>query len=340
MPKKVVLSGYYGFDNFGDEAILSVLCKKLKALDAEITVLSANPLKTQKLYGVNSVKNFDIINLIKTISNSDILFSGGGSLLQDVTSIKSLLYYSFVIAAALFFKKKVVIFAQGIGPLNKCISRFIVKNLLKHADYISVRDEKSLSLMKNWNIEADLVNDPVFSIDVPVKNNKGIVGIQLRDFHSMNDYLLKKLAVSVCNNFHDKVIRILVFQNSIDYDVCIKFENFLKEINPKVKTEIIKDMNQEEFVNAISELEYLIAMRFHAIIIALKAGIPSLGINYDIKVEKLAREASIPLISMNVVEDINDVINQMKALNPVELRAYSNLKSSEEWTRITSLVTK
>ena len=45
MPKKVVISGYYGFDNFGDDAILSVLCDKLKALHADITVISSNPNK-------------------------------------------------------------------------------------------------------------------------------------------------------------------------------------------------------------------------------------------------------------------------------------------------------
>ena len=92
MPKKVVISGYYGFDNFGDDAILSVLCDKLKSLNAGVTVISSNPSKTANDYGVKAVKNFDIKTLVKTIKSSDILISGGGSLLQDVTSLKSLLY--------------------------------------------------------------------------------------------------------------------------------------------------------------------------------------------------------------------------------------------------------
>ena len=210
MPKKVVLSGYFGFDNFGDEAILYVLSDKLKSFGHSVTVLSSNPEKTTKIYHTASVKNFDIIKLIKTIFRSDILFSGGGSLLQDVTSFKSLFYYSLVIFIALCFRKKVVIFAQGIGPLNKSLSKFLVKNLLKHVTYISVRDENSLELLKSWNINAELVNDPVFSLPVPQRNLSGKVGVQLRDFSTMNDLLLKKLAQSVVKEFSDKKIEIFV----------------------------------------------------------------------------------------------------------------------------------
>lgn len=86
--------------------------EKLKSLSADITVISANPQKTAKDFLVNSVKNFDLPNLLKTISDSEILISGGGSLLQDVTSLKSLLYYSFVLFSALVMRKDVIIFAQ------------------------------------------------------------------------------------------------------------------------------------------------------------------------------------------------------------------------------------
>ena len=105
MHKKVALSGYFGFDNFGDDAILSVLCDKLKLLNAEITVFSANPIKTAKEFLVNSVGSFDLKNVIKTIFKTDVLISGGGSLLQDATSFKSLVYYSGIIFLALLYAR-------------------------------------------------------------------------------------------------------------------------------------------------------------------------------------------------------------------------------------------
>lgn len=337
MPKKVVLSGYFGFDNFGDEAILYVLSDILKSLGHSVTVLSSNPEKTTKIYNTASVKNFDIIKLIKTIFRSDILFSGGGSLLQDVTSFKSLFYYSLVIFIALCFRKKVVIFAQGIGPLNKDLSKFIVKNLLKHATYISVRDENSLELLKSWNINAELVNDPVFSLPVPQRSLSGKVGVQLRDFSTMNDLLLKKLAQSVVKEFSDKKIEIFVFQKSIDQAVCTKFNDIIKSLNPNLDTEIITNLNRKDIIDRISDLEYMIAMRFHALIIALKAGVKSMGINYDIKVEKLAQEASIPLISVDGSDDYEKAFFSLKSLNSEELRSFS-AKKEFNWDKIEQLL--
>ena len=125
MTKKYCISGYYGFDNFGDETILKILVENLKKFDSQITVFSSNPLKTSKNLDVNSVKSFDLKGVIKSLKASDCLVSGGGSLLQDVTSKKSLIYYLGVIFLAQLFKKKTIIFAQGIGPIKNKIAQLI-----------------------------------------------------------------------------------------------------------------------------------------------------------------------------------------------------------------------
>ena len=193
---KVAISGYYGFKNFGDEAILSVLVKHLKSLNnVDITVFSSDTDYTSKTYSVNAVKRFDLKNVIKTIQDSDVLISGGGSLLQDVTSVKSVVYYSLIIALGLLFNKKVIIFAQGIGPLNKKLSQFIVRNLLKNCSLVTVRDEKSLALLRNWGINTNLVCDPIYSLDVMQEFRENTIGVQLREFKTMNYNLLHKLAL-------------------------------------------------------------------------------------------------------------------------------------------------
>ena len=120
--KKICISGYYGFSNFGDEAILDVLVEYLKSKNVDITIFSKNPVLTATKHRVKCVKTFDFLSVMKNIKNSDVLFSGGGSLLQDKTSLKSLLYYLFVICYALKHQKRVVIFAQGIGPIKNAIA--------------------------------------------------------------------------------------------------------------------------------------------------------------------------------------------------------------------------
>ena len=126
-PLKIAVSGYYGFNNFGDEAILKTLVQELKLYSTEITVFSKSPALTSSRLGVSAVYTFDFFNIFRTLKSVDVLISGGGSLLQDSTSLKSLFYYLGVILVALFFRKKVVIFAQGIGPINNFLGRFLTK---------------------------------------------------------------------------------------------------------------------------------------------------------------------------------------------------------------------
>ena len=90
-------------------------------------------------------------------------------------------------------------------------------------------------------------------------------------------------------------------------------------------------------IDRISDLEYMLAMRFHALIIAIKAGVKSMGINYDIKVEKLAQEASIPLISMDASDDYEKAFSRLKALNSAELRNFSAGKEFN-WDKIEQLL--
>lgn len=340
MSKKVVVSGYYGFDNFGDDAILFVLCQKLKNIGAEISVLSANPEKTSKEFGVNSIKNFDIKKVVKKIIDSDMLISGGGSLLQDVTSFKSLLYYSFIIFTAILLKKDVIIFAQGIGPLNKKFSQILVRFLLKHARFVSVRDERSLSLMKQWSIDAKLVYDPVFSLKIPSVPKNFALGIQLRDFITMNDAFLDSLAENVLKYFPNRKIELFIFQKKLDEQVSKRFMEFLKSKNPNVDVELIYYTNKDKIFKRIAQLDYMIAMRFHAVIASLMAGIKTSAINYDIKVEKLAQEASIPLISMKSHRnDYKKIFTLQKSLNSAKLSDLS-ISKQFDWSDIEKLFTE
>lgn len=337
MTKRVVISGYYGFGNFGDEAILSVLISRLKKMGLEIVVLSSNPRKTSMEYFVNSIKSFDFHQVSGLLKQSDILISGGGSLLQDVTSVKSLLYYLWVIFTALRYKKKVIIFAQGIGPIRNKIAQFFTAKILKKCAYVSVRDKKSLDLLSSWGINAELLCDPIFSLNLNRNNERGVLGVQLRDFATLNDNLLNKLARQIVKDFWDKKIEIFSFQDAIDLNVCKRFEKILKSLNPKIKTEIVHGLSNEEIISKMSKLEYMIAMRFHALIVAMKMGIRSVGINYDVKVEKLAHEAGIPLISMDASEDFDIVFNNLKLLNETKLKEFAD-SNCFDWSAIDSIL--
>ncbi len=292
---KYIVSGYIGFDNFGDEAIAHVLVESLKKKGAEkITLISSNPEKTKQIHEVNSCP---MLGFFESLKEADVLISGGGSLLQDVTSLKSLIYYLGIIYLALFMRKEVEIFSQGIGPVNSKIGKFLTKNALKHCSKISVRDKKSQELLKSWGIDAALVHDPIFDLNLPQKNKIGIVGIQLRNYPSLTNEFLKGLADAVSKKFNDKKIEIFSLQDSIDLEVCGRFKRMLEK-NGMKDVVVLSNLSINDVFEKISDLEYMIAMRFHANVAAIKCGVKTVAINYDIKVKKLAEEYNLPLIEL------------------------------------------
>lgn len=288
MAKKVAISGYYGFKNFGDELILSILTERLKREGAEVTVFTVNPEFTAQACGVKTARTFNPIDVIKTITATDVLISGGGSLFQDATSVKSVIYYSFVLGLAQILGKKTIIFAQGVGPLYHPLSRFLVKNLFRHCDYVSVRDEGSLNLLQNWKINAELVEDPAYSLTIPQAGNEPTIGVQLRQFEGVDDKFLTNLATAI-----DGKPKIFSLQQSLDLEVC---KNFAQ----KTGGEII----EENLIEELGRPEILISMRFHALIVALKAGVKCAVINYDPKVKTLAEKYSLPLIEFTDSADV------------------------------------
>ncbi|NLK01375.1 MAG: polysaccharide pyruvyl transferase CsaB, partial [Clostridia bacterium] len=144
MPR-VVLSGYYGFQNAGDEAILYSIIKALRKVspDIEMLVLSNSPSETSLRHGVEAANRWCIKEIYSEIRKSDLFISGGGSLLQDVTGLKSLVYYLGIVFLAKLLGKPVMFYAQGIGPINSFIGRVLTKIAADRVDLITVRDENS-----------------------------------------------------------------------------------------------------------------------------------------------------------------------------------------------------
>lgn len=324
-PIKIVVSGYIGFDNFGDEALLSVLLKNLKEQHCELTVITSNPQKTKFVHGVKTVKTFDVIGIINALLKTNFLVSGGGSLLQDKTSLKSLLYYLFVIFCAKIFRKKVIIYSQGIGPINNWFARLITKQILKSCDLLTVRDEKSLFLLRGWGINNVVLEaDAVFNLEVPKYEPQNCVGIQLRNWKFLSTSFIDELVNQVIVNFPDKKILLFSFQDELDYEICQAFQAKLTLKAPHISTQIVQNNYSNRILENFKTLEYLIAMRFHACLLATKLGIKTLAINYDEKVEKLAKSAQIPFVNLNEETKLGQKMELLKEVDVLKMLEFAN----------------
>jgi len=311
---KYVVSGYIGFDNFGDEAIAQVLTNRLKEINAEkITLISSNPEKTANLYGVDSV---GMLKFFKPILKSDVLISGGGSLLQDLTSLKSLIYYLGIMTTALVFRKKVYIFAQGFTPFRTSVGKFLTKTILKHCHKITVRDSKSQELLQDMGINSELVADPVFAIKTSEPNIRKGVGVQLRKFPKLSKDFMHSLADEIVQKFPNQDIKLISLQDSLDYRILETFSHILD--SKGVHAEILKGLSVSEAIEEISKLEYLISMRFHSCLVGAKAGVKVLGINYDIKVQNLAKMIGFPIVNLD--KNVSNRFEKILTTNPSEYK--------------------
>ena len=142
---KVVLFGYYGYGNLGDEGILTALVRHLPQVlpGVELTVLSADPEETARRLGVAAVQRMSPWAVLKALAQSDGLIAGGGSLLQDSTSWLSPWYYLAVMSLALFLNRPLLILGQGIGPVTSSLTRRAIAWVVNRAHLVVVRDEDS-----------------------------------------------------------------------------------------------------------------------------------------------------------------------------------------------------
>lgn len=307
--KCVVISGYYGFDNLGDEAILEELCREVRELNpgARICVLSQNPQATAKKFNVESIDRWDITQILSLLSQAHLFISGGGGLFQDTSSIKSVVYYAFLFLLARIKRVPIFVYAQGIGPLKSRFSRFLTQASFSLADCISVRDSASAKMLADWNLPSHLTADPVWALKSENENElsdtasgaKMKIGLSLRQSEVLtSEWLIDFVSALEEKLPPDSIIVPLILHESQDRALI---ENVGSQLKLKLENPDIQASDlPSRWLAAIGSLDMVIAMRLHAVIMALKSGVPVLGLSYDPKVKSVIIEFEQPYLDVSL----------------------------------------
>ncbi|WP_349408650.1 polysaccharide pyruvyl transferase CsaB [Pseudalkalibacillus sp. SCS-8] len=308
---RIVISGYYGFDNIGDEAIVFSIIQSLRSVekDVEVVVLSNNPEKTAALYGVEAVNRWKMAEVKEALKTSDGLISGGGSLFQDSTGWKSIPYYGGIIKLARWLKKPVFIYAQGIGPLNLSFSRWIVRHVMNQASQVTVRDQDSKNLLEEIGVrkELEIVPDPVIGFDGELASDwyekQGFSGrvltVSVRNWKENEDF--KTTIAEELDRFMDQFEAEVVFvpmHGAHDRDAS-------QDIMDKMKHSAHMapfDASIDEKIAIIGKSDLLFGMRLHSLIFAAVTYTPFLALSYDPKIDSFAGMCNQP-VAGHVDED-------------------------------------
>jgi len=301
---RVVISGYYGFNNCGDEAVLYAIIHCLRRLkpNVRITVLSNNPESTRAMYNVRAVDRWSPFQVARELFACHLFISGGGSLIQDVTSVKSARYYLAVIRLARLLARKTMIYGQGVGPLSDQKIRERTASVFENCDEITVRDEGSASLLREIGVKRDITVtcDPVLALSY-----EDIDREEIREYlHEMN--ILDKdgrkhkplLLVTVRRWKDDRhlpeVAALLDEQARKGWDVLLAPMHFPMDMQA---IDIISNLMNErlyclgtslsasQFLALTAYADKVFSMRLHGLIFAMALGAPMIGLSYDPKVD-------------------------------------------------------
>lgn len=334
-PLKIVLSGYFGFDNLGDEAILEAVCERLRALSptGEILALShTTPAPEESLF--TAIPRLSPWAIWRALQGADLFISGGGSLLQDVTGPGSIPYYLGVLEMARLAGVPRMILAQGVGPLNSGWSRRAVGHVLSGVDVITVRDQASAELLSACGVPKERIGltvDPVLGMRAsPVSVGESlleewgleaqlpIVAVSIRPWKSWLEKQLKSFSavLAQCAQMWGAQILLLPFHHPGDGWILDELAQCLVARPEGQRPRVFlaqADLTPKEMMAVLERVDLLVGMRLHALIMAAAVHTPAIGIVYDPKIAAFAEKAHLPTLSS--VEALGDSEALSQTLN-------------------------
>lgn len=305
----VLVSGYYGFGNAGDEAILAGLVESFRLLSpqAQLTVLSGNPGQTEAEHGVAAApRGFGSAR--RCLQQADLLISGGGGLLQDATSWRSPLHYLRIMRLARAAGVPVACIGQGIGPLRRSWVRWLVRKEVSQVELIAVRDRASADVLRTLGVprSAEVTADLGFALPRPTQQEtaaawvkaglkeipRPVLGIALRPPVRGNTVALAAGLAWVigltCRQFglHPVLVplhylRDLAFAKHVEVGLATAFGMDFRS------STVQQRLTARELLALAAGFDLLLAMRLHALIFAAICGVPPVAVSYDPKVDAL-----------------------------------------------------
>ena len=301
----VVICGAYGRGNAGDDAILEAILQEMRSIDPDmpITVLTKDPKATRLTYRVRTAGRMDVLTWKKAMRHAGLYINGGGSLIQDVTSRRSLWFYLHNIQAAHKAGCKVQMYGCGIGPVLREQHRKLAASVLNASvDVITLREPDSLKELQSMGVtkpEILLTADPALTL--PAASEDEIDSVLLRaGIPTHGKYLC--FALRNWKGFEDKAP---LFAQAAKYayetyGLTPVFAAVEKHLDPVAGRLAATGLDIPHYflddagsagtiIGALSRMQAVVSMRLHALIFAAGQGIPLAGVVYDPKVSAFLR---------------------------------------------------
>ena len=291
----LVLAGYFGSGNLGDDAILLGFIHGLGKTSHSVKVMSGNPEETYRLYGIEAFDRRDMGPFKKHMAEADALVFPGGSIFQDSSSVRSVAYYGNLVKVAKSLGKKVVMLGQGIGPLTSYLGKRWAASAFNMADAIVVRDPGSVATLQGLGVKRPVrvAADLAFLLPTPKEGDLGgfsvggmrAVGISVRP-HGKKDDVKNLFGEFARLLFNSQIMPVLIeMDRANDGPLILEIS---KSQGGKIP-DLRKIQTPMQVQQRMARLDAVVAMRLHGGILAATVGIPPFMVSYDPKVAAFAK---------------------------------------------------
>lgn len=339
----VVVCGAYGRGNMGDDAILQTVIRQLRMQDPDlpICVMTRKPVETALETGVSTVQIFHAMRASKWMKRSTLYISGGGTLLQNATSTRSLIYYLFSMIQAKKCGCRVMLYGCGAGPVRgKGNQRLVARVLNRYADQMTLRDPASRQTLERFGVtvpkcmvtadpalgmQADTERTPEFLRKNGMDLDQKYALFVLRPWSGMERRLdaVRQAAEYVYRRW-DLMPVFMCFEPSRDQNITHTAADGL-QVPYKILT---GESDCSIACGVIARSQLVVAMRLHALVFACSQDVPMVGISYDPKVSGFMDYAGDPhhlaleeLSGERLCSLIDQALEQHQSTNNLRLRA-------------------
>ena len=350
-----VICGAYGKGNMGDEAILRAIIAELRAIDPAmpITVMSREPEETRLAYRTDAIFTFNVPGMLRAFRRSALYINGGGSLIQDVTSSRSLYFYLFTLAAAHLCRSRVMMYGCGIGPLGSSRNRRLAARILnRHVDVITLREDESAAELAAMEVDRPrirLAADPALTLQPadPVVIDRALAAAGLsRDGQYLCicvrpwkgfEAIAPAIAAAADYAYDRYGLETVLLPIEVPRDLAAA--DTVASLMAHTPHIIRESCDARVCIGLLSCMRGVLAMRLHALVFAASRGIPIAGIVYDKKVEGFLRYLGQPLYAGfedATPEKLRDFVDTLAATpagalaeNAARLRRLESVNSEE-----------
>ncbi len=298
-----IISGYYGFSNIGDDAMLQSIIKDIRKSrsNTKMLILSRNPAEAELYLNINSAGRYNLPRILMAMRKSRLLVYGGGTLIQDSTSTRSLIYYLSIIWIAKKMGLKVMLYANGFEPMSRHMNRRLTHRIINQIDMITLREQSSLVELEKLGItkpQTIITADAALSLDAPapahdheavrilkarsVAADKPLVGISVRKWQGMDTYT--EIIASAADHIAEELGAAPVFLAMQYPDDYAAIEAVTGKMRQKAHV-ITEKLGVAEMLSLIERMDMLIGMRLHSLVFAASLSVPVIGIPYQPKVQ-------------------------------------------------------